>query len=245
MSDSKNDNKRDPWRAFVLIAIIVIVIQILGGFAIHHLVESEQRGTFGDMFGAVNTLFSGLAFAGVIYAIILQREELRLQREELTLTREELAKSAVAHQESANLLKQQVALQSKSSQPSFSCQRAVVLDHDPGAIQFDGDPDPDIRYVKLRLINKGAAAFSLRAHELSNPDAPVSFSGKGMADQTEAVEMKASDLTVADSYAFIIYYESSNGEQFHLAVSVKEDAVKLSGPTQILGLSDFDDPDFV
>jgi hypothetical protein len=50
----------------------------------------QERGTFGDMFGAVNALFSGLAFAGVIIAILLQRGELRLQREELTLTREEL-----------------------------------------------------------------------------------------------------------------------------------------------------------
>ena len=39
------------------------------------------------MFGSVNALFSGLAFAGVIYAILLQREELGLQREELIKTR--------------------------------------------------------------------------------------------------------------------------------------------------------------
>lgn len=48
------------------------------------------HGTFGDMFGVSNALFSGLAFAGVIYAILLQRKELELQREELKLTRGEL-----------------------------------------------------------------------------------------------------------------------------------------------------------
>jgi hypothetical protein len=42
------------------------------------------------MFGSVNALFSGLAFAGVIYAIFLQRRELFLQRQELEQTREEL-----------------------------------------------------------------------------------------------------------------------------------------------------------
>jgi hypothetical protein len=42
------------------------------------------------MFGAINALYSGLAFAGVIYAILLQRKELRLQRKELELTRNEL-----------------------------------------------------------------------------------------------------------------------------------------------------------
>ncbi len=43
------------------------------------------------MFGAVNALFSGLAFAGVIFAIFLQRHEIKLQRKELELQRKELA----------------------------------------------------------------------------------------------------------------------------------------------------------
>lgn len=49
-----------------------------------------HRGQFGDMFGAVNALFSGLAFAGIIITILLQRDELGLQRIELELTRTEL-----------------------------------------------------------------------------------------------------------------------------------------------------------
>jgi hypothetical protein len=55
--------------------------------------EWEQRGQFGDLFGSVNALFSGLAFAGLIYAILLQRQELGLQRRELQLQREEMAAS--------------------------------------------------------------------------------------------------------------------------------------------------------
>ncbi|WP_145047877.1 hypothetical protein [Paenibacillus xylanexedens] len=38
-------------------------------------------GTFGDMFGGVNALFSGLAFVGLIYTILLQRRELARQEE--------------------------------------------------------------------------------------------------------------------------------------------------------------------
>lgn len=49
--------------------------------------EKEQRGIFGDKFGAINALFSGLAFAGIIFTILLQSKELRLQREELEETR--------------------------------------------------------------------------------------------------------------------------------------------------------------
>lgn len=82
-----------------LLFVIVVVAQIIFGIVIWISFDSMcDRGTFGDMFGAVNALFSGLAFCGVIYAIFLQRKELELQREELTLTRKELKKSADAQQ---------------------------------------------------------------------------------------------------------------------------------------------------
>ena len=42
-----------------------------------------HRGQFGDMFGAINALFSGLAFAGLIITILLQRKELSAQQGEL------------------------------------------------------------------------------------------------------------------------------------------------------------------
>jgi hypothetical protein len=61
--------------------------------------ELAERGQAGDLFGSINALFSGLAFAGVIIAILLQREELALQREELKYTREELRRSATAQEQ--------------------------------------------------------------------------------------------------------------------------------------------------
>ena len=42
--------------------------------------KGEERGEFGDMFGAVNALFSGLAFGGVLITLVMQKHELRLQR---------------------------------------------------------------------------------------------------------------------------------------------------------------------
>lgn len=51
----------------------------------------EDPGRFGDMFGAATSLFTGLAFAGVIITVLLQSKELSLQREELRDTRAELA----------------------------------------------------------------------------------------------------------------------------------------------------------
>jgi hypothetical protein len=56
--------------------------------------NKDTPGQFGDMFGVINALFTGLALAGAIYTILLQRHELELQREELRLTREQLHASA-------------------------------------------------------------------------------------------------------------------------------------------------------
>jgi hypothetical protein len=46
-----------------------------------------DRGTFGDVFGAVNSFFTGLAFVGVIYSIAMQREELAIARSEMAQTK--------------------------------------------------------------------------------------------------------------------------------------------------------------
>ncbi|WP_372404962.1 putative phage abortive infection protein [Acinetobacter piscicola] len=51
----------------------------------------EKYGTYGDSYGSLNTLFSGLAFAVLIISMFMQRQELREQRKELAQQREELA----------------------------------------------------------------------------------------------------------------------------------------------------------
>ena len=53
----------------------------------------SSRASNGDAFGAVNALFSGLAFAGLIYTMIMQSKELALQREELAMQRQEMKDS--------------------------------------------------------------------------------------------------------------------------------------------------------
>lgn len=93
-------------KSFVIIVIVIIVIWLINWIAIiNYFDEPNERGTFGDMFGAINSLFSGIAMAGVIIAIIMQRRELELQREELKLTRTELSKTTKANKEQAEIQK--------------------------------------------------------------------------------------------------------------------------------------------
>jgi hypothetical protein len=74
----------------IMLTIAVIVLWAISGFLIYHFVGAE-RGIFGDMFGAVNALFSGLAFVGFLYTILLQRADLKLQKHEHDLSRAEMA----------------------------------------------------------------------------------------------------------------------------------------------------------
>ena len=94
MTDTKNQTESKK-KNFLLIGILLFTIVIiiwlaLGFFVYYYLLAWTERGAFGDMFGAVNALFSGLAFAGILIALYMQKHELELQREELSATREEL-----------------------------------------------------------------------------------------------------------------------------------------------------------
>lgn len=117
-------------QAFVIISSLVIVVQIISGLVIYLSINNwNDRSSFGEMFGFANTLFSGLAFAGVIYAILLQRRELELQRRELELTRNELARTAEAQEKSETALTEQAKALSLTAQinalmliPAISCQ---------------------------------------------------------------------------------------------------------------------------
>ena len=50
----------------------------------------EKAGSFGDSFGVLTSVFTGLAFVGLMSTVFLQREELQLNRKELEQTRNEL-----------------------------------------------------------------------------------------------------------------------------------------------------------
>jgi len=63
-------------------------------------ITGEKYGTYGDSYGSLNTLFSGLAFAVLIISLFMQRQELRAQREELEAQRNEIKESnAIANEQ--------------------------------------------------------------------------------------------------------------------------------------------------
>ncbi len=94
---------------FIGLMLVVIALWLLSAvFIIGYIDNWPDRGTFGDLFGAVNALIPGLAFAALIYTIVLQRDEIKQNREEIVLNRKELAKGSKLQQKTQQVLIQQV-----------------------------------------------------------------------------------------------------------------------------------------
>ncbi len=88
-------------RSFTWLFVMLLIVFLLGSVGIYaglllyitwpiDLHSLEKTGAFGDSFGILNALFSGLAFGGLIIALMLQRADLQLQRDEIQLTRKEI-----------------------------------------------------------------------------------------------------------------------------------------------------------
>jgi hypothetical protein len=108
--------KPDSYLPLVILAASVLILWLLSWGLVAKFIEAApEQGQFGDMFGAVNALFSGLAFAGIVYTILLQRKELGLQRIELAATRAELRRTAKAQEDAKEALAQQVTNQLRSA----------------------------------------------------------------------------------------------------------------------------------
>ncbi|WP_180277264.1 putative phage abortive infection protein [Chryseobacterium sp. 52] len=68
---------------FIIIASCSIILFTIGCTLLFGLgADEDKRGTFGDMFGFANALFTGLSFIGLIITILLQRQDINNQRQD-------------------------------------------------------------------------------------------------------------------------------------------------------------------
>ena len=109
-AESTTNKKGDYTHELTKWGLIILVIWLAYMFA-HHLVPfffkdwlpdifrdnkgQFQIGTFGDYFGALNTLFAGLAFAGIIVTIRQQSKDLEIQTKSINATKEEIYKQTL------------------------------------------------------------------------------------------------------------------------------------------------------
>lgn len=81
-----------------------------------------EAGTFGDSFGALTSLFTGLAFVGLIITLRQQKEQITMQREDLKLQRDEMkaARAELSGQKEQMELQNQSLKQQMFEQTFFS-----------------------------------------------------------------------------------------------------------------------------
>ena len=79
------------WKLFICAGCVICAVWLASFVLVCLCIDDwNVRGQFGDLFGAVNTLFSGLAFVGLIITIRQQHKDLEYQRQAIEQTNREM-----------------------------------------------------------------------------------------------------------------------------------------------------------
>ena len=98
---------RSPLAWILLAGLILIALTLSWIFIFPFWVTKTDPNMIEAAYSALEALFAGLAFLGLLSTIWLQRQDLKLQRVELGQTREELRRQAVAQEKSERALQAQ------------------------------------------------------------------------------------------------------------------------------------------
>jgi hypothetical protein len=130
-----------------------------------------SRGQFGDLFGSVNALFSGLAFAALYSSIRVQQSQLETQQNELALQREELKLQREEMAASRGELANQVRVQQAQFEASVAQILVAQAQARIEAIKMESEqvtPSGRRIYVlQIEDIAKSLTALSDRVKELA------------------------------------------------------------------------------
>ncbi|EIZ0309917.1 hypothetical protein HJ024_22760 [Vibrio parahaemolyticus] len=153
MSKDEKDKKESIWLIWLILATAPILFAIYAGTLLYltwpiQKISISQSAVFGDSFGPLTALFSGLAFAGMIVTILLQRRDLALQREDVRSNRAEFRRAAHAQERSVRIaaittLLDEYNARYKLNEESLS----RVTDHSTG-------PALSIQRENLEIISK-------------------------------------------------------------------------------------------
>jgi hypothetical protein len=193
---SKNQQSKDNDHKFTIIVVTassVIIMWLVFGVANAIIwskqVKSEEgkyeisyvdAGTFGDSFGLVNSLFSGLAFGGVIIAIYFQTQELKLQRKELILQRKDLQRGIAAQEEivklqALNTLYEFYDKQSKSEN-KYIHKHAFNIEIE----NVNGDVTKTLLYRRLQTLVDMDNVYYRSSKGKDSPVKPIKFEVEGL-----------------------------------------------------------------
>lgn len=152
-SDDNNRNhvgeiRYGKW--FLSICFIILGITIGFYFLVSYHFDLDKSTKIGDTFGILSSLFTGLAFAGVIVSILIQQQE-------LIETRKELKKAAEAQDKSQKALNDQLTIMSSNN-------RITLLDNYIQTV-IGGTPDPMKNYLNEIIRKEINKVIELKEYE--------------------------------------------------------------------------------
>lgn len=98
----------------------------------------DSAGTFGDQFGGLNAIISGLAFAALYISLQLQRQDLKLQRKDLALQLKEMREARKEAEEQTQQFKEQVKIGKRAQFNDNFYRRLELLKSLSNNVAFDG-----------------------------------------------------------------------------------------------------------
>lgn len=107
-----NEDKLRYMRLFVCGCLLVVVFAIVYPYFLKWYTDASaiaEMGQYGDVYGGLNTLFTGLAFVGLVVTILLQRQEMKE-------TREEFEEQTKQFEEQTRLLNEQIEEQKRATE---------------------------------------------------------------------------------------------------------------------------------
>jgi len=166
----------------VLAALVIAVAMWLGNLWYGYRLEGAEKGLFGDMFGAVNALFSGMAFVGVIYAISMQRHEIAIAKAEIKYT-----KTILDRQQDQLTLQNQETKKQAFESTYFQLVRLFT--------EITNQIDLQKMGKSGTMVTKGKDAFPVFLDRFRKAYAPGVHGGKGCKDCGEL-------MTGVDTHAY-------------------------------------------
>lgn len=126
LEEAAKPSTKTSWVAFFNVVAVMVLFMVLAVMvACLTFGPPTSAAEFGDMFGSVNAFFSGLALFGLIYTLLMQKEELQLQREELAETRAELKGTRLAQEAMQKVASEELQLSLSRYQPLMKSQLCI------------------------------------------------------------------------------------------------------------------------
>lgn len=225
----------EPKLRWIVYAVVGVIILWLLNAAVGLYLDNDHRGVFGDTFGAVNALFSGLAFAGVTYAILMQRYEVALAKDDARATKK------ILDDQTAHLDGQNKHERKKSFEDTFFRMLSLLMDVSE-SVFYTSYSSQGVEHLKGRqaisaiadeIYNGNPWNSSAEVYELEL-DKFVKRYGANLSHYFRNVETLLVFITVSQEidrefYAEIILGQLSDSEQkllFHYSLSAKAERLK-------------------